>query len=593
MADFNRDDWLDIAVVSAERDLVRIFWGSKSGFDAARQANLHVPYAISLETADCNGDGWLDLVVGSYGDRSTGTHDMGVTLFWGSQQGFRGWDAQWLPGFSPIGPVVADFDADGKLDLFLPPYLGQLTRESLPSYLYWGGPDGFAPRRRTTLLTDSAHDAMAGDFDRDGRLDLAVSCHSRDGDHHTASKVFYNDGARFRNPRVQELPTRGTHWMWDQDMGHIYDRKWRQSYESSAFRWSAAASGGRLGHRADVPTGTRLAFDVRSAPGERELERAAWRTVEAGRFTLNAGDRVLQYRAMFHSDNGDRYPVLDRVELALESGGTAGVRAGAELVSVERIWDQGAHNAFTDLIRFQERWYCTFREGQGHVGGDGRLRVLESGDGRRWESAALLGEEGIDLRDPKLSVTPDGRLMMVAGGSVYRGKELVGRRPRVAFSRDGRAWTGPQPILAEGEWLWRVTWHEGRAWGVSYSNTDQAEWSVKLFSSPNGVDYDMVGPLDIQGRPNETTLRFLSDGTLLALVRRDPAAAVLGASRAPYRNWTWRETGHRVGGPNFIVIPDGSLWGAGRSYDPEGARTAVAAMTPGILRAGTPPPEWR
>jgi FG-GAP-like repeat len=332
LADFNRDDWLDIAVVSAERDLVRIFWGSKSGFDAARQTNLHVSYAISLETADCNADGWLDLVVGSYADRSTGSHDTGLTVFWGSREGFRAWDAQWLPGFSPVGPVVADFDADGHLDLFSPHYLGQLTRESLPSYLYWGGPGSFDSRRRTILITDSAHDAMAGDFDRDGRLDLAVSCHSRDGDHHTASKVFYNDGQRFRNPRVQELPTRGTHWMWDQDMGHIYDRQWRQSYESSAFRWNAPAVAGRLDHRADVPPGTRLTFEVRSAPGERELEGVAWRAVEAGRFTVNAGDRALQYRATFHSDNGDRYPVVDRVELALKSELAAGARAGAELV---------------------------------------------------------------------------------------------------------------------------------------------------------------------------------------------------------------------------------------------------------------------
>ena len=34
-------------------------------------------------------------------------------------------------------------------------------------------------------------------------------------------------------------------------------------------------------------------------------------------FVLRPEDRCLQYRAVFHSDNGDRYPVLDRVEIAL------------------------------------------------------------------------------------------------------------------------------------------------------------------------------------------------------------------------------------------------------------------------------------
>src|SRR5687767_7343555 len=82
-----------------------------------------------------------------------------------------------------------------------------------------------------------------------------------------------------------------------------------------------------------------------------------------------------------------------------------------QLISVKRIWDQGKHNAFTDLIRFQDNWYCTFREADAHVGGDGKIRVLTSRDGETWESAALLAEEGIDLRDPKLSITIDNYLM--------------------------------------------------------------------------------------------------------------------------------------------------------------------------------------
>jgi hypothetical protein len=122
--------------------------------------------------------------------------------------------------------------------------------------------------------------------------------------------------------------------------------------------------------------------------------------------------------------------------------------AGPELVSVEKIWDRAPHNAFTDLIRWRGRWYCTFREAEAHVGGDGRIRVLGSSDGRRREPGALIAEEGIDLRDPKLSITPDDRLMIVAGGSVYRGtKTLMGHRPRVMFSRDGREWTAPRRVL--------------------------------------------------------------------------------------------------------------------------------------------------
>ena len=244
------------------------------------------------------------------------------------------------------------------------------------------------------------------------------------------------------------------------------------------------------------------------------------------------------------------------------------------LVSVQKIWDAGPHNAFTDLIRFQDRWFCTFRESAEHVGGDGAIRILVSEDGTAWESAALLTEEGIDLRDPKLCETPDGRLMAVMGGSVYKGKELLGRQPRVAFSKDGRAWSAPQRVLGEGDWLWRVTWHQGRAYGVTYRIPENS-WEVVLVSSDNGVDFSPVTTFEISGKPNETTLRFLPDHTMMALVRREgeDRLAWFGKSAPPYTDWTWKDIGHQLGGPNFIVLPDGRLVAGGRDYgDPRSTR---------------------
>ena len=253
-----------------------------------------------------------------------------------------------------------------------------------------------------------------------------------------------------------------------------------------------------------------------------------------------------------------------------------------EVVSVTRIWDSGAHNAFTDLIRWRNRWYCTFREGDAHVGGDGRIRVLTSADGEKWTSAALIGESGIDLRDPKLSITPDDRLMIVAGGSVYEGTRYLGRQPRVLFSSDGAEWTAPQRILAEGDWLWRVTWHEGRAYGVTYKaeSAPSTEWVATLVSSADGRTFAPVTTFAVRGRPNETTLRVMPDGEMVALVRReaDDRLAWLGRSRAPFTNWTWVKTPHQIGGPNFIRLPEGALWASGRSY-PGGPKTAVGRLT--------------
>ena len=318
IADFNHDAWLDIAVVAFTKNRLRIFEGGPEGFSASRQARIDTPAPIGLEAADLNADGHLDLIAAGYQDPVSHHHDLGLTVFWGSIDGFHSWDAQWLPGMTPISPAVADFDADGYLDIFAPHYHSELTRELLPSYLYWGGQDGFEPRRRTDLICDSAHDAQVGDFDHDGRLDLAVSCHTTDGDHNTDSQVFYNDGKRFQNPRIERLPTHGTHWMWSQDMGHIYHRRWEQTYESSVFEWGTERARGRITHKADAPKGTSLAFDVRTAGATQELPQQAWRDVEESGFTIPLRHRALQYRTVLKSHNGDRFPVVDQVRVEVQ-----------------------------------------------------------------------------------------------------------------------------------------------------------------------------------------------------------------------------------------------------------------------------------
>ena len=256
--------------------------------------------------------------------------------------------------------------------------------------------------------------------------------------------------------------------------------------------------------------------------------------------------------------------------------------AAPALVSVARIWDGGAHNAFTDLIRWRNRWYCTFREADAHVGGDGRIRVLVS-DRRRGMDVSRADRR--DRHRPARSEAVDhaGRSLDDGGRrSVYEGKRFVGRQPRVMFSSDGSTWSAPQRILAEGDWLWRVTWHEGRAYGVTYRTEAgaSAEWTATLVSSADGRTFDRVTTFAVPGRPNETTLRFMPDGEMVALVRREGGnrLAWLGRSRAPYTTWTWRETPHQIGGPNFIRLPDGELWASGRSY-PGGPKTVVARLT--------------
>jgi len=246
-----------------------------------------------------------------------------------------------------------------------------------------------------------------------------------------------------------------------------------------------------------------------------------------------------------------------------------------------RIWDQAPHNAFTDLVWFRDRWWCVFREGRDHVSPDGALRVLTSVDGQSWESAALLTSAISDLRDAKISVTPQGQLML-CGAEALHDRTPHSHQSLAWFSADGFTWGPAQPIGQPNNWLWRVTWHRGAAYGIGYEvGPDRF---VRLYRSDNGRDFSpLVDRLFDEGYPNESALVFDGD-TAYGLLRRDPYQGVsgtglVGTAAAPFTEWTWRDLGVQIGGPHMIRLPDGRLLAAVRLYDGH-VRTSLAWIDP-------------
>jgi len=283
--------------------------------------------------------------------------------------------------------------------------------------------------------------------------------------------------------------------------------------------------------------------------------------------------------------------------LCLSAAACLSAQEQAQIVSVQKIWDKGKHNAFTDLTRFQNLFYCAFREADDHVGGDGKIRILISSTGDNWVNYAEIAEKGTDLRDPKLQVTPDGkRLYLLCGGSIYGGtKDLKGRRPRYSTTTDGKVWTPTQKLLAEGDWLWRCTVNpaDQKFYGVAYNiypttggPKSEAEWSLKSYTSTDGSVWQLSSLMQVPGQPNETTLRFLKDGTALALVRREAGdkRGYLGSATAPYRDWKWTPLPVVVQGQNFIELPDGSLVAGSRGLGATpGAHMILFKMIQGSL----------
>lgn len=255
--------------------------------------------------------------------------------------------------------------------------------------------------------------------------------------------------------------------------------------------------------------------------------------------------------------------------------------SAANLVEVRKLWDEARHNAFTDLTRFNGLWFCVFREGTGHVSPDGAVRVLTSEDGARWESAARLEWAGHDLRDPKITSTPDGKRLMLLGGAAVR----EGSQPAAlslsftTFSSDGRDWSQLQTAGETNRWLWRVTCHNGKAYGVDYDVAPAVrtgrKYTTALVASDDGAKFTTLVPrLYPQPGTTEATLRFDADGTVLCLQRRDgtPNTALFGRSAPPYTTWQWYDLGAYFGGPNFLQLPTGAWVACGRMFVTENGK---------------------
>ncbi|MGJ7030159.1 hypothetical protein [Niabella hirudinis] len=247
------------------------------------------------------------------------------------------------------------------------------------------------------------------------------------------------------------------------------------------------------------------------------------------------------------------------------------------------IWNRAPHNAFTDLIEYKGYIYCSFREGAGHVPGtNGVGRIIRTKDGHSWEPFALIRKEGIDLRDQKISVMPDGRMLCLMGGSVYdtsqKPSRLLGMYPHVAFMGKDMKFSEPEKAILENSshnnWIWRLTWYKGTGYGIDYGQGS----ALSLVKTTDGKTYTRIAELEIDGMPNESTIRFDKKGKMYILVRREQGdkLGVLATGRAPFTSFNYQKLDYRLGGPDFIFSPDQKKLIIGtRLYLPGGASTGV------------------
>lgn len=319
LADFDKDGYLDVALLRGYKNEIEILWGAQGGLDSSRTSSWPFLRGGDLNTADLNGDGWLDLIASSLLIPNTIFYDYGTYVFWGGPDGFSPFNAQRLESRGTVGITIADWDDDGFLDVFLPSYHYTETRESVAAYLYWGSKDGFDKSRRTSFMQDGGHAAAAGDYNGDGLLDLAVSNHVKDGNHFTQSQVFYNNGKRFKHVTPEELPTVGPHFMFNVDGGNQFNREFEMNYISSNLPVAHGMRRGKVDIGGRFPEKSGIGVSIRVGASEKVLANSPWIPLENPGFAFEIPEEgtFMQYKLSLLSTNGDQYPEVEEVRIKM------------------------------------------------------------------------------------------------------------------------------------------------------------------------------------------------------------------------------------------------------------------------------------
>ena len=167
VADFNGDGKPDLAVVNSADNTVSILLGNADGTFASRKDFATGKSPVSVVAGDFNGDGKLDLAIAN-------SSDLTVSILLGNGDGTFQSGAVLPTRNPPHRVIVGDFNGDRKLDIATVNTTFVTTSANNSVSILLGKGDGtFAPAIEYPM-DGATFSIAAGDFNRDGKLDLAV-----------------------------------------------------------------------------------------------------------------------------------------------------------------------------------------------------------------------------------------------------------------------------------------------------------------------------------------------------------------------------------------------------------------------------------
>jgi hypothetical protein len=286
-------------------------------------------------------------------------------------------------------------------------------------------------------------------------------------------------------------------------------------------------------------------------------------------------------------------PLIVALALAITSVLTSAAEPPKVTVSnLRRVFHNNEHNAFTDLVRFRDHIYLTFRScPDGHdVNSTASVIVIRSKDeGKSWEQVHRFSVPLRDTRDPHFLVFKE-RLFIYTGtwwsgtGNLPREKRDMNEHLGYAIvSDDGAKWS--EPIMLEGtygHYIWRAAAHGDKAYlcgrrKTNFNTGAQGEGSgiqSAMLESDDGLIWKKRA-LFTENGGNETAFLFERDGAVLAVDRHSSKHSLLIRSKPPYTEWSRQPLERFIGGPLLVKWGEHYLVGGRHSTKDRGPKTTL------------------